>query len=69
MEDNKISSWMSPKRAAQYIRKQNPNTMIGEHTIRALIKQGFPCVQIGNRYLVNVDSFEIDIQNFSKKIT
>ena len=57
-----MATWLAPKKAAAYIKEQNPATMIGEKTIRDLIKQGFPCLKISTRSLINVDSFEEDLK-------
>lgn len=40
--------------------------MIGEKTIRTLIKKGFPCLAIGNRRYVNIDTFNDDLSDFTK---
>ena len=60
-----MTTWLTAKKAAKYIKEQNPNTMIGERTIKNLIKQGFPCLKIDSRTLVNVDTFEQDLKDFS----
>lgn len=59
--------WLSPKKAAIHIKKQNPNTMITENGIRTLIKKGFPCVKFGTRSLVNVNTFDLDLHKFNIK--
>ena len=43
--------------------------MIGEKTIRTLIKKGFPCLAIGNRRYVNIDTFNDDLSSFTKSET
>ena len=40
--------------------------MIGEKTIRTLIQKGFPCLAIGNRRYINIDTFNDDLSHFSK---
>jgi hypothetical protein len=62
-----MATWLAPKKAANYIKEQNPETMIGEKTIRDLIKQGFPCLRISTRALINVDTFEEDLKEHITK--
>lgn len=62
-----MATWLAPKKAANYIKKKNPDTMIGEKTIRDLIKQGFPCLKISTRALISVDTFEEDLKNHISK--
>ncbi|MEA5050100.1 MAG: hypothetical protein VB021_01345 [Oscillospiraceae bacterium] len=57
-------NWMTIRRTAAYLKENNPNTMIGESTIRTLIDFGFPCVRIGNRVLINIDTFADDMNVF-----
>lgn len=64
-----MSTWLAPQKAAKYLKERNPETMIGEKTIRTLIKNGFPCVSIESRTLINVDTFDQDLIEFSKKKT
>ncbi|HBR08769.1 MAG TPA: hypothetical protein DD735_07755 [Clostridiales bacterium] len=60
-------NWMVAAKAAKYIKDKNPQTMIGERTIRMLTKNGFPCLKIDSRWLINVDTFEEDLINYSKR--
>jgi len=62
-----MATWLAPKKAANYIKVHNPDTMIGEKTIRDLIKQGFPCLRISTRSLINVDTFENDLRDHISK--
>ena len=62
-----MAIWLAPKKAAIYIKEHNPETMIGEKTIRDLIKQGFPCLRISTRALINVDTFEDDLKEHISK--
>lgn len=62
-----MATWLAPKKAANYIKEHNPDTMIGEKTIRDLIKRGFPCLKISTRALINVDTFEDDLKNHISK--
>ena len=59
-----MTNWLPPKRAAQHLRGLNPETAIGESTIRTLIRSGFPHILIGKRFLINVDSFDVDLKSF-----
>ncbi len=61
-----MKTCLSAKKAAQYIKKRNPKTMIGERTIHTLVKQGFPCLRIDSRTLINADTFEADLEEFVK---
>lgn len=61
-----MTTWLAPKKAAKYIKQQNPNTMIGEKTIRTLIANGFPHIKIESRFLINMDTFDDDLIKFSK---
>lgn len=62
-----METWLAPKKAAQYIKEHNPGTMIGERTLRLLIKNGFPCLHIDSRTLINVSTFESDLAEYTKK--
>lgn len=67
--DNKKSAdtWLTPKKAIKELRTRNCNTMIGEKTLRTLIRNGFPSISIGNRSYINIDTFNEDLVYFSKK--
>ena len=65
--DNKLNSWLPPKKAAQYIKEQNPYTSITEYAIRGFIKQGFPCAKINSKCWINVDTFDKDLMEHSRK--
>lgn len=67
MLKNTIDTWLTPKKAIQELHNRNCDTMIGEKTLRNLIKQGFPCISIGNRSYINIDTFNDDLKLFSKK--
>lgn len=51
-------TWLSPREAAKYIKESNPITKIGESSIRRLLKEGFPCIKIGTRQLIDMDTFK-----------
>ncbi len=57
---------MVAERAAKYIREQNPDTKIGERTIRKLTSRGFPCLIIDHMTLINLDTFDDDLVEYSK---
>ncbi len=61
-----METWLAPKKAAQYIKEHNPYTMIGERTLRILIKNGFPCLHIDSRTLINISTFESDLVEYIK---
>lgn len=61
-----METWLAPKKAAQYIKDHNPCTMIGERTLRILIKNGFPCLHIDSRTLINISTFENDLAEYIK---
>lgn len=67
MLNNITDTWLTPKKAIQELHRRNCKTMIGEKTLRNLIKQGFPCISIGNRNYINIDTFNDDLKLFSKK--
>lgn len=47
------------REAVEYFRKIDPNTAIRECTLRRLVKTGaIPCLKIGNRQLVSIESIE-----------
>ena len=60
-------TWLTPKKAIEELQKRNNLSMIGEKTLRNLIKQGFPCISVGNRKYINIDTFNDDVKSFSKK--
>jgi hypothetical protein len=62
-----MTNWLSPRKAAQFIKEQNPNSSIGETTLRSLLKDGFPCIQIASKSLINMDTFDEDLITFSHK--
>ena len=62
-----MQNWLTPKKAAEYLRNQNPETAFGETTIRTLLKQGFPHIRIGSRCLLNMDSFGEDLQRYCEE--
>ena len=62
-----MTNWLSPRKASQFIKEQNPNSPIGETTLRALLKDGFPCIQIASKSLINMDTFDEDLIIFSHK--
>lgn len=64
-----MANWMVANKAIKYIKAKNPQTMIGETTLRSLTKRGFPCLRIDSRVLINVDTFEEDLIQYSKEQT
>lgn len=64
-----MANWMVAEKAARHIKEKNPQTMIGVTTLRKLTKNGFPCLKIDSRTLINVDSFEDDLVEYSKMQT
>lgn len=60
-----ISSWMTIRSLAAYLKAQNEKTMIGENSLRTLISMGLPHLRIGNRVLINVDTFEEELMKFT----
>lgn len=67
MLNNITDTWLTPKKAIQELHRRNYKTMIGEKTLRTLIKQGFPSISIGNRNYINIDTFNDDLKSFSKQ--
>jgi len=61
-----MATWLVPQKAAKYIKEHDPSTMIGENTLRTLAKNGFPCLKIDSRTLINVDSFETDLSEYAR---
>lgn len=61
-----MATWVTPKRAAEILLEKDPNTPIKEKTIRRLISEGFPCLKFTSRCLLNMDTFEQDLIEFSK---
>lgn len=61
-----MAIWLAPKKAAKYLKEQNPESMIGETTLRTLAKNGFPCLSIESMTLINVTTFEMDLEEFAK---
>ena len=59
--------WMTIRATARYIKQKDELVMISESTIRTLIGIGFPCVRIGNRVLINVDTFFDDLIKHSDR--
>ena len=62
-------TWLTPKKAAMEIKRRNPQTMIGEKFIRGICDNGFPCIPRGNRKYINVDTFDEDLIEYSRKKT
>lgn len=62
-----IDCWMTMRKAAAHFKTQNNSTMIGESTIRVRIRMGFPYLKIGNRVLINIDTFEEELMKFTFK--
>lgn len=60
-----MATWLVPKKAAAYIKQNSPESMVGERTLRNLIKQGFPCIKIDSRTLINIETFDEDIRQFA----
>jgi hypothetical protein len=59
--------YLPPKQMAKYIKEHTVNgvTAIGEHTLRELLKQGFPCIKIGTSQYINIATFNDDIRKFA----
>lgn len=61
-----MATWLSAKKAAEHLKKKNPDSMIGEFTIRTLIKNGFPHIKIESRHLINIETFDDDMIEYAK---
>jgi hypothetical protein len=59
-----MALWLAAKKAAKYLKDKNPESMIGERTIRVLIKNGFPHLPIDSRMLINVETFDQDMSEY-----
>lgn len=58
MENRRIPKMLPAKRAAEELKRIDPNTRLGERALRRLVHEGkIPFVQIGKRQLINVDWF------------
>lgn len=66
-----LANWLPPKKAAQYLKEQrkiNPKTVtMGEKAIRTLIENGFPHIALGVKELIDVDNFQKNLDEFSKR--
>lgn len=62
-------TWLTPKKAAMELKRRNPQTMIGEKFIRGICEKGFPHIPRGNRKYINIDTFDEDLINYSRKRT
>ena len=57
--------WMTIRAAAKYLKEEGNDGMFSESSIRTLVRFGFPCVHIGNRILINIDTFFEDLKLYS----
>ncbi|MEG1062013.1 MAG: hypothetical protein RSE43_10760 [Oscillospiraceae bacterium] len=62
-----MNNWMTIRSVAKRLKVESPCTMIGESTIRFLVLNGFPCVRIGSRTLVNADTFYNDLVLYTNR--
>lgn len=62
-------TWLTPKKAAIELKRRNPQTMIGEKFIRGICEHGFPYIPQGNRKYINVDTFDEDLIEYSRRKT
>lgn len=62
-----MAVWLPPRKAAEFFKKSDCNTVFREKTIRNLIRNGFPHITNGNRKLINVERFEEDLKAFVSK--
>ena len=60
-------TWITPKKAAQELKRRNPSSMIGEKLIRGICDNGFPHLKRGNRKYINVDTFNEDLIEYSRR--
>lgn len=58
MEERKLPRMLPARKAAEELKRIDPNTRLGERALRRLVHEGkIPFVQIGKRQLINVDWF------------
>lgn len=62
---NQVARIRTVRQVAAYMREMDPQTQLGEHAIRQLIRDGeINVIKVGNKFLLNLDQI---VERFAPK--